>query len=121
MSASVGRTRVGRYELGRTLGEGTFAKVKFARNVETGENVAIKILDKEKVLKHKMIAQVKSMSCHAMPSHPIPSIPCLGLPRPLFLLRYVFPVPFSSFFSPLMKIRARTKKLSIVFLSETRI
>lgn len=53
-----GRTRVGRYELGRTLGEGTFAKVKFARNVETGENVAIKILDKEKVLKHKMIGQV---------------------------------------------------------------
>ncbi|KAJ6992533.1 CBL-interacting serine/threonine-protein kinase 23-like [Populus alba] len=53
------RTRVGRYELGRTLGEGTFAKVKFARNVETGENVAIKILDKEKVLKHKMIGQIK--------------------------------------------------------------
>ncbi|KAL0398307.1 UNVERIFIED_CONTAM: CBL-interacting serine/threonine-protein kinase [Sesamum radiatum] len=54
-----GRTRVGRYELGRTLGEGTFAKVKFARNLETGENVAIKILDKEKVLKHKMIGQIK--------------------------------------------------------------
>jgi serine/threonine protein kinase len=70
MSASVGRTRVGRYELGRTLGEGTFAKVKFARNVETGENVAIKILDKEKVLKHKMIAQVK---------HAMPSVPCFSL------------------------------------------
>ena len=53
-----GRTRVGKYELGRTLGEGTFAKVKFARNIETQENVAIKILDKEKVLKHKMIGQV---------------------------------------------------------------
>lgn len=49
---------MGRYELGRTLGEGTFAKVKFARNVETGDNVAIKILDKEKVMKHKMIGQV---------------------------------------------------------------
>jgi serine/threonine protein kinase len=60
---SGGRTRVGRYELGRTLGEGTFAKVKFARNVETGENVAIKILDKEKVLKHKMIAQVRDPIC----------------------------------------------------------
>ena len=53
-----GRTRVGKYELGRTLGEGNFAKVKFARNVDTGDNVAIKILDKEKILKHKMIAQV---------------------------------------------------------------
>ncbi|KAJ6331922.1 hypothetical protein OIU76_010325 [Salix suchowensis] len=58
-SGSGSRTRVGRYELGRTLGEGTFAKVKFARNVETKENVAIKILDKEKVLKHKMIGQIK--------------------------------------------------------------
>ncbi|KAG5515872.1 hypothetical protein RHGRI_036798 [Rhododendron griersonianum] len=56
--SGIGRTKVGRYELGRTLGEGTFAKVKFARNTETGENVAIKILDKEKVLKHKMIGQV---------------------------------------------------------------
>ncbi|KAL8243212.1 hypothetical protein R6Q59_009470 [Mikania micrantha] len=58
-SSTPSRTRVRRYELGRTLGEGTFAKVKFARNVETGENVAIKILDKEKVLKHKMITQIK--------------------------------------------------------------
>ncbi|XP_057749580.1 CBL-interacting serine/threonine-protein kinase 23-like isoform X2 [Arachis stenosperma] len=54
-----GRTRVGKYELGRTLGEGNFAKVKFAKNTITGDNVAIKILDKEKVLKHKMINQIK--------------------------------------------------------------
>ncbi|KAF7801249.1 CBL-interacting serine/threonine-protein kinase 23 [Senna tora] len=57
MASRPGRTRVGKYELGRTLGEGNFAKVKFARNSETNENVAIKILDKEKVLKHKMIGQ----------------------------------------------------------------
>ncbi|KAL9252471.1 CBL-interacting protein kinase 32-like protein [Drosera capensis] len=50
---------VGKYELGRTIGEGTFAKVKFARNSETGEPVAIKIMDKEKVLKHKMAEQIK--------------------------------------------------------------
>ncbi|XP_058098538.1 CBL-interacting serine/threonine-protein kinase 23-like isoform X2 [Magnolia sinica] len=53
-----GRLKVGRYELGRTLGEGTFAKVKFARNVELGENVAIKIIDKDKILRHEMIGQV---------------------------------------------------------------
>lgn len=52
------RTRVGKYEIGKTLGEGTFAKVKFATNVETGENVAIKVLDKDKVLRHKMVEQV---------------------------------------------------------------
>lgn len=58
VASSGGRTRVGKFELGRTLGEGNFAKVKFARNVESGEHVAIKILDKDKILKHKMIRQV---------------------------------------------------------------
>jgi serine/threonine protein kinase len=55
--------RVGKYEVGRTLGEGTFAKVKFAVNTETGESVAMKILDKEKILKHKMVEQVKRKFC----------------------------------------------------------
>ncbi|ERM99197.1 hypothetical protein AMTRI_Chr02g212040 [Amborella trichopoda] len=71
MSLQVTRTRVGKYELGRTLGEGTFAKVKFARNVETGNNVAIKILDKEKVLRHKMIGQIKrEISTMKLIKHP---------------------------------------------------
>ncbi|GAB4859284.1 CBL-interacting serine/threonine-protein kinase 3 [Ancistrocladus abbreviatus] len=50
---------VGKYELGRTIGEGTFAKVKFALNSETGGPVAIKILDKGKVLKHKMAEHIR--------------------------------------------------------------
>ncbi|KAE9601084.1 putative protein kinase CAMK-CAMKL-CHK1 family [Lupinus albus] len=54
-----GRTRVGKYELGRTMGEGNFAKVKFARDSATGESVAIKVLDKQKLLRHKMIGQIK--------------------------------------------------------------
>ncbi|KAI7752653.1 hypothetical protein M8C21_033238 [Ambrosia artemisiifolia] len=53
------KRRVGKYEVGRTIGEGTFAKVKFARNSETGEPVALKILEKEKVLKHKMAELIK--------------------------------------------------------------
>ena len=31
--------RVGKYELGRTLGEGTFGKVKYGVNSETGQEV----------------------------------------------------------------------------------
>lgn len=58
MSTTKVKRRVGKYELGRTIGEGTFAKVRFARNTETGDPVAIKILDKEKLLKHKMVEQV---------------------------------------------------------------
>eukprot|EP00899_Mesostigma_viride_P003273 jgi/Mesvir1/12947/Mv05962-RA.1 len=51
--------RVGRYEVGRTLGEGTFAKVKLAKNIETGEMVAVKVIVKEKIFKHKMADQIK--------------------------------------------------------------
>lgn len=53
------KRRVGKYEVGRTIGEGTFAKVKFARNSETGEPVALKILDKEKVLKYMLAEQIQ--------------------------------------------------------------
>lgn len=59
MSTAKVKRRVGKYELGRTIGEGTFAKVRFARDAETGDAVAIKILDKEKVLKNKMVEQIK--------------------------------------------------------------
>jgi serine/threonine protein kinase len=51
--------RVGKYEVGRTIGEGTFAKVKFAQNTETGESVAMKVLDRSSILKHKMVDQVR--------------------------------------------------------------
>ncbi|XP_027932155.1 CBL-interacting serine/threonine-protein kinase 3-like isoform X2 [Vigna unguiculata] len=53
------KRRVGKYEVGRTIGEGTFAKVKFARNSETGDPVALKILDKEKVLKYMLAEQIQ--------------------------------------------------------------
>jgi len=35
---------------GDTLGEGTFGKVKMATHILTGEKVAIKILEKEKIV-----------------------------------------------------------------------
>lgn len=47
--------KVGKYEMGRTLGEGTFGKVKHAINTETNEAVAIKVLDKEKIQKQNMV------------------------------------------------------------------
>ncbi|KAK7264919.1 hypothetical protein RJT34_32532 [Clitoria ternatea] len=53
------RKNIGKYEVGRTIGEGTFAKVKFARNSETGESVAIKIMAKSTILKHRMVEQIK--------------------------------------------------------------
>ena len=41
---------LGAYELGRTLGEGNFGKVKHARRRATGEHFAVKILDRGRVL-----------------------------------------------------------------------
>lgn len=51
--------KVGKYEVGRTIGEGTFAKVKFAQNMETGQSVAVKFMVKSSILKHKMVDQIK--------------------------------------------------------------
>lgn len=53
------KKKLGKYEVGRTIGEGTFAKVKFAQNTETGETVAIKVMEKSTILKHKMVDQIK--------------------------------------------------------------
>uniref|UniRef100_A0A7N1A401 non-specific serine/threonine protein kinase n=1 Tax=Kalanchoe fedtschenkoi TaxID=63787 RepID=A0A7N1A401_KALFE len=50
---------LGRYEIGKLLGHGAFAKVYSARNVRTDEHVAIKVIDKEKILKGGLIAHIK--------------------------------------------------------------
>lgn len=69
--------RVGKYEVGRTIGEGTFAKVKFAQNTETGESVAMKVLDRSSILKHKMAEQVIELSWSSF-SFLTPQIMLLG-------------------------------------------
>ncbi|MBA0777404.1 hypothetical protein Gotri_005424 [Gossypium trilobum] len=62
---------VGKYEVGRTIGQGTFAKVKFARNSVTGESVALKVLPKATILKHRMVDQIKrEISIMKIVSHP---------------------------------------------------
>ncbi|WOH11945.1 hypothetical protein DCAR_0831441 [Daucus carota subsp. sativus] len=50
---------LGRYEIGKLLGHGSFAKVYHARNIKTNESVAIKVIDKEKILKGGLIAHIK--------------------------------------------------------------
>eukprot|EP00515_Schizochytrium_aggregatum_P005702 CAMPEP_0202049424 /NCGR_PEP_ID=MMETSP0963-20130614/3369_1 /ASSEMBLY_ACC=CAM_ASM_000494 /TAXON_ID=4773 /ORGANISM="Schizochytrium aggregatum, Strain ATCC28209" /LENGTH=503 /DNA_ID=CAMNT_0048614433 /DNA_START=1 /DNA_END=1512 /DNA_ORIENTATION=+ len=63
--------KVGKYEIHKTLGEGTFGKVKRALNSETQEWVAIKVLDKEKIQKQNMGAQVKKeISIMKLVRHP---------------------------------------------------
>ncbi|GMN56966.1 hypothetical protein TIFTF001_026075 [Ficus carica] len=61
----------GKYELGRLLGHGTFAKVYHARNLQNGKSVAMKVVGKEKVIKVGMTEQVKrEISVMKMVKHP---------------------------------------------------
>ncbi|XP_020208939.1 CBL-interacting serine/threonine-protein kinase 6 [Cajanus cajan] len=61
----------GKYELGRLLGHGTFAKVYHARNLKSGKSVAMKVVGKEKVMKVGMMEQIKrEISAMNMVKHP---------------------------------------------------
>eukprot|EP00752_Nemacystus_decipiens_P018274 g16395.t1 len=62
---------VGKYQVGKTIGEGTFGKVKLAVNTETGEKMAIKVLDKSIIQRQNMGAQVKrEISIMKLVRHP---------------------------------------------------
>jgi len=70
-TGKMGVKRVGKYEIGKTIGEGTFGKVKAATNTETGEQVALKVLDKAAIQKQNMGPQIKKeISIMKMVSYP---------------------------------------------------
>ncbi|CAL9126640.1 unnamed protein product [Musa textilis] len=54
-----GLRMLGKYVLGRTLGEGNFGKVKYAKHVETGQAFAVKILDRSRVQSLNFSDQIK--------------------------------------------------------------
>jgi serine/threonine protein kinase len=51
--------RIGKYQLGDTLGRGTFSKVKYAVDTETKLPYAIKIVDRKMIRKERMEEQLK--------------------------------------------------------------
>lgn len=61
----------GKYEMGRLLGKGTFAKVYYGKNVVTGESVAIKVVNKDQVKKEGMMEQIqREISVMRLVRHP---------------------------------------------------
>lgn len=52
------RKVVGQYMLGKTIGEGTFGKVKLAVHLPTGEKVAVKILEKSRIKEQADVRRV---------------------------------------------------------------
>ncbi|CAK9135874.1 unnamed protein product [Ilex paraguariensis] len=66
-----GNVLMQRYDFGRLLGQGNFAKVYHGRSLKSGQNVAIKVIDKEKVLKVGLINQTKrEISVMGLVKHP---------------------------------------------------
>lgn len=62
---------MGRYEVGRLLGQGTFAKVYYGRSIQTQESVAIKMIDKDKILRVGLMNQIKrEISVMRLVRHP---------------------------------------------------
>ena len=60
-----------KYEMGRLLGQGSFAKVYFGRNLKTSQSVAIKVIDKEKIFKCGLMDQVRrEISVMKLVKHP---------------------------------------------------
>lgn len=68
---SNGKMLMQKYELGRLLGQGTFAKVYYAKNIYTNQAVAIKVIEKDKVMKIGLIDQTKrEVSVMRLVRHP---------------------------------------------------
>ncbi|XP_057430340.1 CBL-interacting serine/threonine-protein kinase 20 [Lotus japonicus] len=60
-----------KYELGRMLGQGNFAKVYYARNMKTGQSAAIKVLNKEMIVRVGLNEQIKrEISVMRLVKHP---------------------------------------------------
>lgn len=49
---------IGKYHLGKTIGEGTFAKVKLAVASNNASYVAVKVIDKQMVVESNLKYQV---------------------------------------------------------------
>lgn len=51
--------RIGAYKISRTLGEGSFGKVKLATHSKTGQQVALKIIARKKLISRDMAGRVE--------------------------------------------------------------
>ncbi|XVE71256.1 hypothetical protein DITRI_Ditri10aG0136200 [Diplodiscus trichospermus] len=65
------RILFGKYEMGRLLGKGTFAKVYYGKGLTSGESVAIKVISKDQVKREGMMEQIKrEISVMRLVRHP---------------------------------------------------
>ncbi|XP_022169999.1 serine/threonine-protein kinase MARK2-like isoform X2 [Myzus persicae] len=69
-SRSSEEPHIGKYKLLKTIGKGNFAKVKLAKHVPTGKEVAIKIIDKTQLLPGSLQKLFREVRIMKMLDHP---------------------------------------------------
>mmetsp|Transcript_3308 Transcript_3308/g.7435 ORF Transcript_3308/g.7435 Transcript_3308/m.7435 type:complete len:747 (-) Transcript_3308:133-2373(-) len=80
---------IGHYILGKTIGEGTFGKVKVGNHILTGEKVAVKILEKERIVDVADVGRVaREIHILKLIQHPhvIRLFEIIETPRQLYLI-----------------------------------
>merc|ERR1719504_356420 len=80
---------IGHYILGKTIGEGTFGKVKLGTHTLTGEKVAVKILEKERIVEIADVERVaREIHILKLIRHPhiIQLYEIIETPRQLYLI-----------------------------------
>eukprot|EP01028_Stygiella_incarcerata_P011280 TRINITY_DN62_c0_g1_i2.p1 TRINITY_DN62_c0_g1~~TRINITY_DN62_c0_g1_i2.p1 ORF type:complete len:135 (-),score=35.51 TRINITY_DN62_c0_g1_i2:91-495(-) len=58
-TATDSQMRIGHYRLMRTIGKGSFGKVKVAQHDKTGHRVAVKIINREKIKSSQVDKKIK--------------------------------------------------------------
>ena len=80
---------IGHYLLGKTLGEGTFGKVRIGTHIMTGEKVAIKILEKSRIVEAADVERVSreiSILKRVRHKNVIQLFEVIDTPRQIFLI-----------------------------------
>ncbi|CEG41704.1 camk camkl ampk protein kinase [Plasmopara halstedii] len=71
-NTNVNDNTVGEYVLGETIGKGTFGKVKLGMHVLTGEKVAVKILEKKRIIRaadmDRVVREIKILKRNRHPN-----------------------------------------------------
>jgi hypothetical protein len=85
---------IGHYLIGKTIGEGTFGKVKLGTHNVTGEKVAVKILEKHKIVEDVDVERVaREIKILKLARHPniIQLYEIIETPRQLYLITEYVP------------------------------
>jgi serine/threonine protein kinase len=70
-SNNVKKLQLANYEVGETLGTGSFGRVRIARNQKTGNYIALKIMKKVEIIRSKQTDHIMSeIKILAMINHP---------------------------------------------------